>query len=228
MVNNTGICENRIGAPWRRAAGQTGAVGGPLKPIAENETAVMIGSPSATGGVGQQPGEHMAGSPGIIDAQRIQHKSQLLKIACDIAAVAQRYKKIHHTLFGFSMRRVLHTMQHNELADFAALKIELDSIEVESKLVLQAIDDTGLRNLPKHANTIATIRDALKIYAETVSRAALKLKLICQNLHRESTRETGFADYSASQFQQDKAAYDATVQEFRRRGTQLTGLFEKL
>jgi hypothetical protein len=175
----------------------------------------------------QQADEHAGGLPGTMDAHRIRHKSQLVKIACDIAAVAQLYKKIHHTLFGFSMHRVLRALQHNESTDFAALETELDSIAAESKLIQQAIDDNGFGHLPKHANTIIATRDALKIYAETVCDVTLKLNQICQNLRRENAGETGFAGYSAEQFQHDKAAYDASVQEFKRRGMRLTELFEK-
>lgn len=153
-------------------------------------------------------------------------KTQLVKIACDIAAVAKRYKKIHHALFGFSVRRLLQTLQRNKLTDFAALQIELDSIAAESKSIQHAIDNADF-DLSKQAETIIAIRDALKEYAKVVSDAALELNLICQNLRRESEGETGFADYSVSQFRCDKIAYDASVQELRRWGTRLTELFEK-
>jgi len=175
--------------------------------------------------------EGQAGSPadgtyGTLDFQRMRHKSQLVKIACDIAAVAKRYRKIHRSLFGLSMRRVLHVLQHNKLRDFAALEIELDSIAAESKLIQQVIDNMGFDYQPKHANMITTIRDALKLYAEAISGAALELNLICRNLRCESAGETGFAGYSTDKFQRDKVAYDSTVQEIRRRGTRLTELFE--
>ncbi|MDH3640373.1 MAG: hypothetical protein OES09_18195, partial [Gammaproteobacteria bacterium] len=116
-------------------------------------------------------------------------KTQLVKIACDIAAVAKRYKKIHHALFGFSVRRLLQTLQRNKLTDFAALQIELDSIAAESKSIQHAIDNADF-DLSKQAETIIAIRDALKEYAKVVSDAALELNLICQNLRRESEGET--------------------------------------
>ncbi len=176
---------------------------------------------------GQQADAQTGGSFGAMDAHRIRHKSQLVKIACDIAAVAQRYKKIHHTLFGFSVRRVLHALQTNRLTDYETLELELDSIVAETKCIQQAIDNIGLCDLPKHANTIIAMHNTLEKYAEAVSDVTLQLNRICRNLRCESTVEAGFKGYSDSQFQHEKAAYDACVQEFRRRGTQLTELFEK-
>jgi len=174
----------------------------------------------------EQPTDARAGgSLGTLDAQRTQFKSRLIKIACDIAAVAQRYKIAHQTLFGFSLRKVVHALQHKKSTDFAVLEIELDTIAQQSKCIQQAIENTDFNNLPKHADTIIAIRDALKEYIDAVSGATSNLNQICRNLHRESARDTEFTDYSAGQFQDDKAAYDATVQEFRRCGTKLTALF---
>ena len=72
------------------------------------------------------------------------------------------------------------------------------------------------------------IRDALVEYSEALSAAAAGLKSICENMRHE--KEHGL-EATASRLQQhrhDKAAYDASVQEFRRCGARLSNLFEKL
>ncbi|GAG57018.1 unnamed protein product [marine sediment metagenome] len=81
--------------------------------------------------------------------------------------------------------------------------------------------------IPKRARTAIAIRDALQEYSKAVSDAALNLNLICRSQYRESQGETQFTDYSAGQFRNDRAVYDASVQEFRRWGTRLTELFKK-
>lgn len=187
-------------------------------------------SPTVSGGDYQseeQPGSHTDGSSGISDAPRMRLRAQTIRIACDIAAVAQRYQKIHHALFGFSVRRILQALQPKKHEDFETLAVKLDSIQRASKQIQLAFDNADFVDLPKHAKSLIAVRDALKGYTEAVSNVALTLKIICQNLHREGKGETGFVDYSASQFRRDKTVYDASLQEFRRWGARLTELFEK-
>lgn len=186
--------------------------------------------PTATGGKGQveeHAGVNAGGSSGIHDSQHLRYKAQLIRIACDIAAIAQRYQKIHHALFGFSVHRVLHALQPGKHVDFAALEVELDAIEAESANIQHDFNNADFNDLPKHAKTIITIRDALRQYTKAVRAVTSKLNHICRSLRQEGEGEMEFTNYSKNQFQRDKAAYDACLQEFRRWGVRLTELFEK-
>ena len=162
-----------------------------------------------------------------LDPHRLQHRSELIRVACDIAAVAKRYRKIHHALFGFSVRKIFYAVQPDKLMDLAALEIELDLVDTESRRIQQTIGDTGFNDIPKRAKTIIATRDALVAYIEALIDTSQKLSLICRNIRREREGETAFAHYSANQLQRDKAVYDASVQEFRRWGTRLKELFDK-
>lgn len=175
----------------------------------------------------QQSDLRVNGSSGAFDPERIRHKAQLIRIACDIAAVAKRYRRVHDVLFGFSVRKALHTLRPDKRTDFAALEIELDSIEAESKRIQDTIGDTGFCDPPKRAKTTKAICDSLNEYSKALTDAALKLNLICRSLRRESENAVGFTDYSTGQFRQDRAAYDASVQQYRRWGARLTELFDK-
>ena len=162
-----------------------------------------------------------------LDPHRLEHRAKLIGIACDIAAVAERYRKIHHKLFGFSVRKILWAAQPDKLIDLATLEEELDSIDTESKRIQSTFGDAKINDLPKRAKISIAIRDALFEYTEALINATGKLNLICGNLRREQEGEMAFAHYSAHQLRQDKAVYDSSVQEFRRWGMRLTELFDK-
>ena len=157
----------------------------------------------------------------------MEHRAKLIGVACDIAHVAKRYRKIHQELFGFSVRKILQTAQPDKLKELASLGAELTSIDMESKRIQRTFGDASFTDLPKRAKTMVAVRDALLEYTEALISAAGQLNLICCNLRREQEGEMAFAHYSAHQLRQDKAVYDASVQEFRRWGTRLTELFEK-
>ena len=189
-------------------------------------------NPSAPVTTGTLSSENQAwlrasGLADTLDPHRMEHRAKVIGIACDIAAVAKRYRKIHHALFGFSVRKILRAVQSDKLTDLARLEAEMDSIDTESKRIQRTIVDVDLSDLPKRAKTIIAIRDALLEYTEALIITAGKLNLICSSLRREQEGEIAFAHYSAHQLRQDKAMYDASVQEFRRWGTRLTELFNK-
>ena len=190
-------------------------------------TAPLMPVVTGAGQVEQRPGIAVCGSSGTLDTQRMKRKAQLVRSACDIAAVAKRYQNVHHVVFGFSVRRILYALKIGKLTDFPALEIELDSIEAASKSIQRTMSNAGFDGLPRRAKTAIAIRDALEEYSKALSDAALNLNLICRSLYRESQGETRFTDYSAGQFRNDRAAYDASVQEFRRWGARLTELFKK-
>ena len=169
---------------------------------------------------GDQDPLRRSGSSTAVDFQQGSVKTHLVRLACEIAGIAKRYRKIHGTLFGLSVHRALHPNS----TDFTALEIELDSIEAESKHIQYAIVEVK----PERQTTIIWIHDALQQYAKTIFDVALTLKLICQNLRRESEGDVDLANYSSGQLQHDKVAYDAHVQELHRWGTRLTELFERI
>lgn len=173
------------------------------------------------------PGSSTDDLAGVLDLQRVELKAKLVKSACEISAAARRYQKIHHQLFGFSMRRVLFARQPDKLTEFAPLEMELDSIDAESRRVRGAVNGPAFDKLPRHATTIVSVHDALDKYAGAVTEAAVKLNHICRSLRRESEGESGFGDYSVVHLRRDKAAYDDCVQDFKRWGARLTELFEK-
>lgn len=169
----------------------------------------------------------VSGVVDTLDPHRMEHRAKLIEIACDIAAVAKRYRKIHVGLFGFSVRKILRAVQPDKRMDLATLEAELGSIETESKHIQRAIGDADFNDLPKRAKTLIAIRDALLEYTKALISAAGKLNLICCSLRREQEGEIALADYSAHQLHQDKAVYDASIQELRRWGTRLRELFDK-
>ncbi|MDJ0956336.1 MAG: hypothetical protein QNI91_05755 [Arenicellales bacterium] len=162
-----------------------------------------------------------------LDPHRMEHRAKLIGIACDITSVAKRYRKIHDGLFGFSVRKIVMAAQPGKLTDLASLEAELDSIDAETKRIQRTFGDADFNDLPKRAKMSIAIRDALVEYTEALVSSAGKLSLICSNLRREQEGEIAFAHYSSHQLRQDKAVYDASVQEFRRWGTRLRELFDK-
>jgi hypothetical protein len=85
-----------------------------------------------------------------------------------------------------------------------------------------------VHQLPRRAKTAIAFRDALQQYAKAVADASGKLLDICQCLHNESGGQAELTSYREEQFKGDRAAYDASVQEFRRWGERLTALTGKL
>ena len=168
-----------------------------------------------------------SGLADTLDPHRLQRRSKQIKIACDIALVAKRYRKTHQALFGFSVRKILGAEQTHKVSDLKAQEIELDLIDRESKSIYSTIADTTYNDLPRRAKTTIAIRDALLKYTEALIDTTVKLNLICRNLRREQEGESAFTHYSTHQLRQDKAVYDASVQEFRRWGTRLMELFDK-
>ena len=196
---------------------------------AEEDSVINPSSPITAGTLSSENQAWLQASGVVetLDPQRMEHRAKLIGIACDIAAVAKRYRKIHDGLFGFSVRKILTTVQPDKLTDLATLEAELGSIDAESKRIQSTFGDAEFNDLPKRAKTIIAIRDALVEYTEALIGAAGKLRLICCNLRREQEGEIAFAHYSAHQLREDKVVYDASVQEFRRWGTRLRELFDK-
>lgn len=167
-------------------------------------------------------------SPGIIDFQGKERRTELLRIACDIAAVARRYNEVHRAMFGFSMRRILLALQGSRAMDLPALESELESIESAAGRIERELNSDGLDDLPRRAKTAIDFRDALLAYSRAVSDAAHQLQHICHGLESETTGCPESSGYSETRFKHDKAAYDPAVQEYKRWGARLTELSRKI
>lgn len=165
---------------------------------------------------------------GTLDARQPLRKGWVINAACQIASLAKRYQEIHQALFGFSIKNILHAPQNGDPGVLLALEADLDSIKMELEHVRHSIAEMDLSDQPKRARKVIAIRDALEEYSRTVSEAAQKLKLICKNLRYENEHGLEAATSRLRRHRRDKAAYDASVQEFKRWGARLTNLFEKL
>lgn len=183
---------------------------------------------SPAGEAGAPAGIDLESSPGIIDFQARERRAELLKFACEAAAVGRRYREVHHSLFGVSLRRVLSALQSNRTADYIGLESILDAVQEESRRIEYEMGQCGLENLPRRAKKAIAIRDALPQYVGAVSDAAQELHQICRSLRLEDQGSTEFKDYSTELLRRDRAAYDASVQEIQRWGARLTELTGKL
>lgn len=176
----------------------------------------------------EQAGVDLEFSPGIIDFQARERRAELLKFACEIAAVGRSYREVHHTLFGYSFRRVLSVFNPAMSPDLASLVPLLESIETSASRIELELDQSGLDDLPRRAKTAIAFRDALTQYARAIKEASGMLNSICQCMHKDAPVQAEHASYGDGRFKVDKAAYDASVQEFRRWGERLTELTGKL
>lgn len=183
---------------------------------------------SPNGPAGERAGTGFDLSTGIIDFKVRERRSELLKYGCEVAAVGRRYRETHHTLFGFTVRRALLVLHPDRIPDYAAFESELDTIGEETRRIEYAMVHCGLEDLPRRAKTAIAFRDGLLQYARAVADAAQNLHHLCRCLRQESLANPEFADYSEERFRNDRAVYDASVQEFMRWGARLTELSEKL
>ena len=89
-----------------------------------------------------------SGLADTLDPHRLQHRSKLIRIACDITFVAKRYRKAHQALFGFSIRNILGAGQTDKVMDLKSLETELDLVDTESKRIYSTITDTSYNDWP--------------------------------------------------------------------------------
>lgn len=163
---------------------------------------------------------------GVVDCSpRATYKADLIRIACEVAALGKRYQHVHKQLFGFSLRAMV---RRDGVLDFASMENELRCIVDESRCALHAIHDTGLNEGAKRTNQFVAISEALGEYTGSVVGAASALNTLCEGLRRETGGEALFADYSNRQYRLDKAAYDLVLQQFKRWGARMTELFKAL
>ena len=176
----------------------------------------------------KQGGIDIESSPGIIDFQARERRAELLTFACEISAVGRSYRTIHHTLFGYSFRRFLSVLNPGLSPDLASLESLLAAAESEAMRIEKVMDQCGLEGLPRRAKIAIAFRDALIQYTRATSEASGRLRGICQSMYRERQGQEGYASYRNGDFTDEKASYDASVQEFRRWGERLTELTGKL
>lgn len=196
-----------------------------MEPPAANSTSEQTGDQDQNH---SQVGIDLEFSPGIIDFKVRERRAELLKFACEIASVGRSYRKIHHTIFGYSFRRVLSVLNPAASPDYSSLGPLLESIEADASRIEQELDQSGLDALPRRAKTAIAFRDALAQYARAITEASGKLNSICQCMQEKAPVQEGNASYGDVRFKDDKAAYDVSVQEFRRWGERLTELTGKL
>ena len=177
---------------------------------------------------GKHDGIDLESSPGIIDFKARERRAELLTFACEIAAIGRSYRTIHHTLFGYSFRRFLSVLNPAISPDFASLGSLLAAAESEAMRMEKVLGQCGLERLPRRAKIAIAFRDALIKYTRATSDASGRLRGICQSMHRERQGQEGYIWYSTEDFKNEKASYDASVQEFRRWGERLTELTGKL
>ena len=149
--------------------------------------------------------------------------SRAITLAYEIAAIRSRYQEIHNALFKFSLRNAIPLPGLRRPIDLATHDQDLNALRAQIVRIQGDLAALSDHELTKRAAT--EIRDMLRQYAESLEETVARLQTICRALRREREGHSSHTDYRAGRYLTDLAAYDASIQCYRKLGKRLDELF---
>ncbi len=151
--------------------------------------------------------------------------AQVISFACELAGVARRYKLVHDALFKVSLWQALRFSENPYASvDVEILAVELGRLHDEAEALAATAAGLSGDELPKRAGE--AMRDSVVEYGQGLCTAIERLREICEHSQHETTAAGASAAEDAARQTHQKAAYDDSLQELKRRGARLNELFE--
>jgi hypothetical protein len=147
-----------------------------------------------------------------------------LNHAYALSSIFTRYKEIHDKVFNFSIASPISVSGRSSLEPLRAYEQELGSLRKE----LGAIQEQ-LSALDKQKGQKATTGEVLKVvteYTNALSETINQLQYIFRNLRLENAGDETLLGYRENEYREDCAAYDDSIQEYRRWGLKLKATFD--
>ena len=149
--------------------------------------------------------------------------TRIISLGCDVVNVRNRYTRIHETVFGVSVKRVVDLMKGRECSVCRTCAGELDDLEKELCAIQAEIEAIPPEERPPRG--AEPLRATLLRYIKVLLRAMKSLEGICRRLGEEGERYRESVNGERSRFRQDKVDYEYLIVELENLGTKLNRLF---
>ena len=149
--------------------------------------------------------------------------AHIIDLACEITEIRSRYLKIHHAVFGLSLRRSASMLRRGTTVFYGDRERELCALEeqlVKLEPVLAKVDSDELTRRAGRQ-----VHDALVQYTSSLVTTVRHLREMCGNLSLDEAEYRRVADNGDSRFRHDKIRYDFSIQELKRWGAKMNQLF---
>lgn len=151
------------------------------------------------------------------------YATHLVTLAHRVSSIHGRYLKIHASTMSFSLRRVVARLGGKADSQFCRYLNELAELEHELTQVTALLHDGS------SIQPTTTLGDefiqVLEEYVAALSQTMQCLGRICDALCLE---QRGAGGYDERQSRDDRAAYDESIQRYRRLGDRLARLYQRL
>lgn len=149
--------------------------------------------------------------------------ARIITLGCKVLDVRRRYAKIHETLFGVSVRRVINLVRGRECSVCQSCITDISALERELRSIQADIEDLPAEeHTAREAESLLT---ALLGYIETLLQTMMNLQQICRKLVEEGDSYRNSSTATPSRFQHDKIDYDYSLRELETLSTKLNHLF---
>jgi len=147
-----------------------------------------------------------------------------LNHAYALSSIFARYKEIHDKVFKISILNPVGFEGRSSLEPLRAYEQELVSLRKELGAIQEQLFDLEKKKARKK-RTKGDVLDVVTEYTNALSETINQLQYICKNLRLENAGDRSLISYSEKEYKEDCAAYDDSIQEYRRWGSKLKAVF---
>jgi hypothetical protein len=148
-----------------------------------------------------------------------------LNHAYALSSIFTRYKRIHDKVFNFSIASPIRVSGRSSLEPLRAYEQELSSLRKELGAIQEQLSVLE-KQKARQKTTEGEVLDVVTEYTNALSETIDQLQYIFRNLRLEYAGDEALLGYRENEYREDCAAYDDSIQEYRRLGLKLKAAFE--
>jgi septal ring factor EnvC (AmiA/AmiB activator) len=148
-----------------------------------------------------------------------------LNHAYALSSIFTRYKEIHDKAFSFSIASPINVSGRSSLEPLRAYEKELGSLRKELGAIQEQLSVLE-KQKARQKTTESEVLDVVIDYTNALSETINQLQFIFRNLRLENAGDEALLGYRKNEYREDCAAYDDSLQEYRRLGSKLKAAFE--
>jgi len=148
-----------------------------------------------------------------------------LNHAYALSSIFTRYKEIHDKVFNFSIASPISVSGRSSLEPLRAYEQELGGLRKELGVIQEQLSVLE-KQKARRKTTTGEALDVVTEYTNALSETINQLQYIFRNLRLEAAGDEALIGYRENEYREDCAAYDDSIQEYRRWGLKLKAAFD--